>query len=658
MKAANTKKMRGRIAGAFVLIMSLLFSIYIQNADAVAPQVYIDSGEPDLYSKSIDRALLAYGNFLNAKADPEASGDPIINFYLAFTRMLYYAFTGDPIGAEDLMGRYGVSRTGDDEYTLQYDLPLDANDKLHLPISAPTGETVRAYLHNELLNAVDASISDLDVTLGIWTATDKHIATVANTGRDSDLEIDYGDILLFRACLKGLKSIILVASAYDLDIDLREIAALRNLEALRIKDILDRYQEFLTLLPDSSNMSVDGAALLDQASLSLIAAIDDYLDASYEILNDPGTNSGAEELTEIDDCDRRWEDWFRTTLTDIRDSLRGFNDLGDPVGPVADIVNKEDDWIFTDESTGDQFRADFELDMSEGEFYELSGTSAFVGWEGEIVCITIVDDNIILKLEADDYPYNEVIFDGIITGDQISGSYSGWSVDRPGGYSGTFTATRDLITSRIETDSINLNLFFGNDSDPYDLRDFLPDFDECDAALENTVGYGLDPLNPDATLGGIFPDYTQDDWGIDPEVCTLGDATINGNLSVPLYSGDGTIFIQAFRYNGGYDTSPENRLGIRIIYADEFIEGMSYEIPYVEGGSEAFVSALWDLNSNGIVDPGEAEQILGPEYVASGSTVTADVTLQTGFTIQGSVMNVRLPDGSFQTYIEVVIGDD
>jgi hypothetical protein len=650
MKAAIIKKMGRRITGAFLIILSMLFSIYTLNAYADAVD-YINTGEQQLYTESIDEALAAYNTFNAAITD--YPNDPVINAYLAFTRMLYYAFTNpeDPIGIEHLLDQYGVTRTGDNSDTLEYHLPLDENDKYNVPGSAPTGETVRAYLHNELLNAVDESISDVNVTLGIWTATDKHIAPVANTGRDMDLEIDYGDILLLSACLKALKSMILIASAYDIDIDLREIAALENLEAPKINNILDRYQEFLTLLPASSNLSVDGSLLLDQARLVLIDAINDYLDASYEILNDVDTESGAEELTEIDECDRQLEEWFRTSLTDIRNSLTGAG------SPVVDIVNKKDVWEFSDDApTPNQFRADFGLDMSTGDYSSL-GSSDFVGLDGDIVCVIIEGDHIILELEADDPPYNEVIFDGTITGDQIFGTYDGWSEDR-GLYSGTFTATLNSLESETEIDSINLNPFFGNGSGPYDVRDFLPDFDECDNAVAGTVGYGLNPADPDETLGGIFPAYTQDDWEIDPEVCTLGDATITGNLSAPFHSGEGTIFIQVFRYNGWFDTTPENRLGIQTIYAGEFTEGMSYEIPYVESGSDAFVSAWWDLNSNGIFDSGETEEIWGPDYIAFGSTVTADFTLKAAFTIQGSVINSRMPDGSFRTLIEVFFGDD
>jgi hypothetical protein len=614
MKAAISKGKGRRVTGALVLIIFMLFSIYTLNAYA-APQDYIDSGEQKLYTETIDEALEAYAIFNEAKA--QYPDDPVINAYLAFTRMLYIAFTYDSIGVQNLLEPYGVSRTGSDLDTLEYHAPLDDNDKYHVPVSAPKGETIRAYLHNELLNAVDESISNLDVTLNTWTESSKHIAPVANTNRDLDLEIDYGDIVLFRASLKALKSLILIASAYDLDIDLREIAALENLEAFTIKDLFLRYTEFLKLLTVSSNPSVNGSDLLDQARIFAVEAIDEYLIASDAIINDPDLNPGAEELIEIDECDRRLEEWLRNSLTDIRNSL-------DAAGsPAVDIVNKKDEWIFTN-SNGDQFRADFDLDMRTGDYTALNSPD-FVGTDGEIVCVIIDGDSIYLELEANDWPYHEVEFNGTFNAakDQITGTYTGWSWN--GSIDGNFTA--NLSLSEIETDAINLNPFFGKDGGPYDLRDFLPFFDECDNAVENTVGYGLNPSDPDATLGGIFPDYLQSDWGINPEVCTLGDTTIGGNLSVPIHRGKGTVFIQVFRYDGSFNTAPENRLGIQTIYVDEFIEGMPYTIEYVSTGIAVFVSAWWDLNSNGIFDPGELETISSVFITPAG---LYDLDLQIG----------------------------
>ena len=53
-----------------------------------------------------------------------------------------------------LCEQYGISRKGVDLDSLDYDLPVDANDKYDVLVSAPKSETVREYLHNEILNAV------------------------------------------------------------------------------------------------------------------------------------------------------------------------------------------------------------------------------------------------------------------------------------------------------------------------------------------------------------------------------------------------------------------------------------------------------------------------------------------------------------------------
>jgi len=67
---------------------------------------------------------------------------------------------------------------------------------------------------------------------------------------------------------------------------------------------------------------------------------------------------------------------------------------------------------------------------------------------------------------------------------------------------------------------LNLSPFFGDYGDgPFDLRDFLPKFDQYNHPVSGTVGHGLDN---DPTLGGIFPGLTQADWGIDTHFSPMG----------------------------------------------------------------------------------------------------------------------------------------
>ncbi len=534
------------------------------------------------------------------------------------------ALTSDPIGTTPLLNQYGITRTGIDIESLEYKLPLDANDKYDVPQSAPTGETVRSYLQNELLNAVEQSILNLNATISNWNEDSIHIAPIENTGRDTDIEMDWGDAWLFRSFLKAAKSLILVATAYDLDVDLREIAALENLEAFRFDKLLDRYQSFLKLLPQSSNLSVNGAELLDQARLSLIDAIDDYSTSSDAIRNDVDHTPGAEELVEIDDCDRRVEEWMRNIFTDIRNSLDNSDN------PDVLITTKEEEWIFTDDPPGSNFQLyiwAWESDSSGAKYSTWSGNE-LLGWSGKIVCITVDGNSIQLKLESNWPPYTEIEFDGTLTADdQITGSYAGWNWN--GSVSGSFTAQRNYV--KEETDLINPNPAFGKSRGPYHLRDFLPSFNECDDPVYGTVGLGL---GSDPTLGGILPDYSQDDWGIDPEPCILGDGTISGSLSIPGYSGSGTIFIQAFNYYGWYNLDPANRVAMKTIYADEFTEGMGYSLDYVPTGAPLLVSAWWDVNSNGIFNYEDVEMIPPPITTQPGVN---PLDLEIGVDISGNV---------------------
>ena len=87
--------------------------------------------------------------------------------------------------------------------------------------------------------------------------------------------------------------------------------ALENLEALEVGPLLERYQDLLKILPQPSNMSVNGSDLINNARLSLIDAIDDYIAASTLIMNDTDLEPGAEELIEIDECDQIVEEWQR-----------------------------------------------------------------------------------------------------------------------------------------------------------------------------------------------------------------------------------------------------------------------------------------------------------------------------------------------------------
>lgn len=594
MQGKFTQKKQGQLVTILTLILTAWFLFNPPQTEAATAQEFISSGEDVLHSETIDGILQAHSIFQDAKVT--YPNDPVINAYLALTRLFHLALTSESGGLQKLLTKYGIIRTGLDLDHLDYDLPKDDNDKYNVPETAPKTESARAFMSGALLSAIDASIGNLDITIANWSDSSKHIVAKEKRGTDMDIEVDYGDIYLFRASLKELKSLFLTITAYDLNIDIREIAALDNLEAFSEKDFLDRYQNFLQLIPTTATPTGDGISQLALARTALIGAIDDYIAASPKIRNDSDLTPGAEELIEIDECDYLLEEWFKDSLASIKTTLSSASN------PAAEIPDQEEEWLFTDGTTGDEIWVTMEHNKSQAEFYGLDGDD-FVGWSGEISCITITGNQIYIEMEASGWPYSEIAFAGTLNGtsDAISGSYTGWSAE--GQVTGTFTAARMSLSENIER--INLNPFFGNGSAPYDLRDFLPEFNACDDPVPGTVGFGLNPSEPDATLGGILPDYIQDDWGLDPVSCILTGTSVTGTLSVPAHSGKGFVYIQIFRYYGQYDTDPDNRLGFQIIYTDGFVEGMTYSLDHLPVGVQVFVTAWWDVDLNGVLTAGD-----------------------------------------------------
>jgi len=603
---------------AAIFILTALFCFNPPEVSALTEQEYISSGENALYTETIENILLAHSIFLDARA--AYPNDPVINGYLALTRLFHLALTSESEGLQELLIKYGIYRTGLDLDTLDYDLPKDVNDKYNVPETAPMTEEVRAFMSGALLSAIDASIGNLDTTISNWNDSSKHIVAKEKRGTDIDIEVDYGDIYLFRASLKELKSMVLTITAYDLNVDIREIAALNNLEAFSERGFLERFQDFLRLIPTSATPTGDGINQLGLARTVMMEAIDDYIAASTKIRNDTDLTPGAEELIEIDECDYLLEEWFRDSLTSIKTTLSNSSN------PAAEIPDQEEEWLFTDVDTGNEIWVTLKHNKSQGEFNGLDGGD-FVGWSGDIECLTITEDQIYIEMEASGWPYREIGFNGTLNGtsDAISGSYNGVSAE--GAVSGTFTATRESMLENIER--LNLNPFFGNGSAPYDVRNFLPEFNACDDPVPGTVGFGLTP-SPDATLGGILPDYIQDDWGLDPVSCILTGTTVTGALSVPAHNGKGLIYIQIFSYYGQYDTDPDNRLGFQVIYANEFVEGMTYNLDYLPVGVQVFVTAWWDVDLNGVLTEGDYWTRF-PVFTTQSGQTYLDLTLNSKY---------------------------
>jgi len=802
-----------------ILLTILAFAILSQpfTAGATTAQQYITQGKAQLFQKTIDGALAAYQTFSAANTEyggrcmtpgpdcsiTEAEEKAKIHGYLAFTRLLELMFKDDggesPDTITELLALYGISYTGNSFDELDFDSLLSDAENIILPETSPSGETIRSFIAGPLLTALNASIADMDeVIYYCGIASDygfdtSEIITKEEIGHDADknIEVDEGDYYLFRAGLKAAKAFALVASAYNLDVDIREIAALINTENFNPKNFLERYTDLLNLLTTSSTPSVDGAGQLADAKVAFLGAIDDYMLASDKIRNDNEVTEGAEELIAIDNCALRSEEWFRTNLTGIQTSL---NDNA----PFA-FINKEETWEFIDGTdTTKKISANFWENMAAGSWHG-STNCDFIGCGGVIDCITINGNQITLEFEGGGpNGWTEATFTGTYnseTGQITDGTYSGTNngVD----FDGTFTATRTNVEE--ETHNIDLNPFFGDGTNAHNLRDFLPQFNDYGCEIAGTMGHGL---GDDPTLGGILPDFTQEDWDLEFGPCSTvnipvvanGSITINGNLddwtaqgissslftdaagndepdlggtdiaalylakddqhlylamtlhdgppsqdvtysfvaaqqfdeydtpgersteafydanapgwvarvtsrgdwqnigshpgdaapgadviewkvplsemgnlagrfirlythsypasympsdehftclrigplseiigtlNVPEHDGTGPVYIGVFRYDGTYNTDPENRIGGEIIYEGGYTDDMPYTVTDLPVGEQVFVAAMWDADFNGVRSPGDYVAKSGPVTVEADGTTTVNLEPKT-----------------------------
>ena len=445
---------------------------------------------------------------------------------------------------------FGVTITGDvfspedpnDPNGVQVHVPIDPNDPNDCYV-VPPGVDLDAAA-TAITDAIIPEIDSIVAQLGSITDSPQdpfvmHIEP-SESGLETRVEVDYAEVLAFKGLLEGAKAGLrgLALPAYDIVINPYASPFGGSIcdISYSINGILTDYAHLLKVLPTPGEPG-DGPARLAQARGDVIAGIDAYAAVLSHIRSE--VDPQQDDLLYIDPNASEAVDLWSDKLSALKQSLQQ-----DTVATYP--------WMTT--KTYDLYRSGTQI----GEMaitYDPTEYSIQTGWleidnlsdpgAAPKLCLVEWGERYDGRLEID-FEHQSVdswlwgTLDGTLVGGAIStaslfytGQWDGIPVhEMATGLSGQLTGTQ-VVYGRVD-----LNPIFGGTArypDPVNPRDLLPQFDPNNEPAPGTFGHGL---GDDATLGGILPDMTQEDWmpqgyevwGVDPnryipEALMYGDAS-------------------------------------------------------------------------------------------------------------------------------------
>ena len=531
-------------------ILTLCVSVCNSSA-SVESQALVDEGRVLLFNHGDYR----YSGFLAAKAKFEQAvssdtDDQEAHLFLSVTKLLAFGIEeggeSEPETLRDMADLVGITyndtidRLSDG---LPYNEMPDIYGRPYLPGSTPDGDTVQNFISGPFMSLVNDLLNHLNLIESDFIT----ILTIEETGSDTILEIDYGDILLIKSCLTALKTYFYIVSAYDLNVDIRELVFIGfHDDTFQFqRDILARYPEFLKL---KGINGTDGKASLANAKSSMLAAFDYYRNALTEITNETDYQGDDciffESQEELDGAllVQTYFDEAEASLDENRSSV---------------FTSTEEFWHFTNGS-GDSLDVSLEFDMNgvwvDGDVE--SNNNFLLSW-GEVESYSVSGSTVTILLNSWVYPcgYIDYTLTGTLDGDQITnGTFSYTDCDSQNILINCTGARTDTETESV---TVDLNCLFGNSGvvppakPELDIRSTLPEFDLYGEILPGT--FPGDPV-----LNGIIPDLTTNE-----DLTRELELQPSGFFNIPVIA-DGGILV-----DGSDADWPGNALAFADINNDE-----------------------------------------------------------------------------------------
>ncbi|MBN1845273.1 MAG: hypothetical protein JW810_06285, partial [Sedimentisphaerales bacterium] len=310
---------------------------------------YIQAGRQSMFDRTLTGLRTAHEIYSQGLEDPQC-GDCATDRQLHFLHALartYMLLVRDDGGALDsaweLAEAFGATVEGDRFFPFEMSgaIALNEQGEYEIPPTAPDADELQTMLEEFTLPELAAILAELDLISESPGDPFVIYLTPAETGLGDDLEVDYGDVLVFRALVAGAKGVLEAESAYDIFVDpndpLVEHLYQDNLSVN--DDLLGRYPGLLKVLPTPGHPA-DGTAILAQARQDLIAGIDAYFEAVAYILAEEDDQQN--DLLYIETGDRRTFDQVQMVLGKLRDSLTTDTPITEPTTTIETYAVRDE----------------------------------------------------------------------------------------------------------------------------------------------------------------------------------------------------------------------------------------------------------------------------------------------------------------------------
>ncbi len=325
--------MLGKTLLGLLVVIVCLSGVPAVNADCNSD--YIVPGRAAMFEGSLSGLREAYQIFDAGIQDPNCTDVRELTFLHAVTNTAMLLFDNDDLALTHSLGElaedFGVSIVGDYFNAISVDVALTPAGCYVIPPGAPDTTEVALRIQTSIIPEIDAILAELETISDSPSDRFRIFFEPTETGLDNTLEVDYGEVLILKALLAGLKAQLEFKQAYNLSVDPNDPKVQTLANGLSCSEDVEVFiNDFLSQYPDLFNVLPDGDIVLAQARQDLIDSINYYFAVINYIKSE--TDDQENDLVYIDPNDTAILDAVNENLTVLRNSLQNDTAGTYPVG--------------------------------------------------------------------------------------------------------------------------------------------------------------------------------------------------------------------------------------------------------------------------------------------------------------------------------------